>query len=369
MSRETETQGTETTVEARRRMAICNACRYCEGYCAVFPAMAMRRAFSEGDLTHLVNLCHNCKGCYHACQYAPPHSFGVNIPATFAQLRQESYSRFAWPPAMGPVFERQGGVVTLVAALAPTLALLLAILLQDPAVLWSAPAGAGAFFRVVPWWLMTAIGGLTFGYAILAMAMSGRRHWRETGSGAPVSAAPARDAALDILTLRNLGGGGHGCNDLDDRFAQIRRWLHHAIFYGFLLCFAATTTGAVYHHVFAWTSPHAVLSLPVQLGTWGGALLCVGRAGMLWVKAATDPGPVARQLAAGEVAFVALLFLVSASGLLALRRTGAMGALLALHIGLVAAFFLLMPYSKMVHGMYRGLALLRNAVEKRRLRA
>jgi citrate/tricarballylate utilization protein len=61
---------TDTVVEARRQMEICNACRYCEGYCAVFPAMAMRREFTGADLTHLANLCHGCKGCYHACQYA-----------------------------------------------------------------------------------------------------------------------------------------------------------------------------------------------------------------------------------------------------------------------------------------------------------
>jgi len=58
--------------EARRMMEICNACRYCEGFCPVFPAMEMRRSFPDGDLGHLANLCHNCKGCWHACQYAPP---------------------------------------------------------------------------------------------------------------------------------------------------------------------------------------------------------------------------------------------------------------------------------------------------------
>ena len=65
---------------------------------------------------------------------------------------------------------------------------------------------------------------------------------------------------------------------------------------------------------------------------------------------------------------LALLFLIASSGLLllALRHTGVMGSLLVIHIGLVIAFFLVMPYSKMVHGMYRGLALLRNAMEKRR---
>ena len=107
----------ETLAEARRHMAVCNSCRYCESYCAVFPAMTMRREFSAGDLTHLANLCHGCKGCYHACQYGPPHEFGINIPATFAEIRAQSYAHYAWPRAMGTLFERNGTVVTLAAAL------------------------------------------------------------------------------------------------------------------------------------------------------------------------------------------------------------------------------------------------------------
>ncbi|MEO0995761.1 MAG: 4Fe-4S ferredoxin, partial [Pseudomonadota bacterium] len=79
----------QATREARRTMEICNACRYCEGYCPVFPAMERRRAFSGTDLGHLANLCHNCKGCWYACQYAPPHEFGLNLPKTFAELRVE----------------------------------------------------------------------------------------------------------------------------------------------------------------------------------------------------------------------------------------------------------------------------------------
>lgn len=361
---------TEATGEARRQMEICNACRYCEGYCAVFPAMAMRRAFSAGDLAHLANLCHGCKGCWHACQYAPPHAFGVNVPASFAELRLDSYAEFAWPAAMGRLFARNGMVVTAVVVLTVTLVLLLTMALQDPAVLYTAQTGTGAFFRVVPYWLMVGMASVTFGYGLLAMAIAGARYWRGTapGAGPPrVTAAPALEAGWDLLSLRNLGGGGHGCNDRDDRFGMTRRWLHHATFYGFMLCFAATTTGAIYHHVFGWKSPHAFWSLPVQFGTWGGVALCIGTAGLLWLKVVTDPGPVARRALGGEYAMLALLFLVSASGLLllALRHTGAMGVLLALHLGFVLAFFLLLPYSKMVHGMYRGLALLRNAVERR----
>ena len=29
--------------EADRQLTICNACRYCEGYCAVFPALERQR--------------------------------------------------------------------------------------------------------------------------------------------------------------------------------------------------------------------------------------------------------------------------------------------------------------------------------------
>ena len=35
--------------EVARVMQICNACRYCEGFCAVFPAMTRRRHFNEGE--------------------------------------------------------------------------------------------------------------------------------------------------------------------------------------------------------------------------------------------------------------------------------------------------------------------------------
>ena len=38
---------TENLREAARLMTICNACRYCEGLCAVFPAMEMRRTFAR----------------------------------------------------------------------------------------------------------------------------------------------------------------------------------------------------------------------------------------------------------------------------------------------------------------------------------
>ena len=77
-----------TLAEADRLMTICNSCRYCEGLCAVFPAMEMRRVFTAGDLNYLANLCHCCGACYCDCQFSPPHEFDVNVPKTLAALRR-----------------------------------------------------------------------------------------------------------------------------------------------------------------------------------------------------------------------------------------------------------------------------------------
>ena len=92
--------------EANHVMTVCNACRYCEGFCAVFPAMELRRMFTVGDMKYLANLCHNCRGCYYACQYAPPHEFDLNIPKTFAELRLELYREYAWPGFMQGLMKR-----------------------------------------------------------------------------------------------------------------------------------------------------------------------------------------------------------------------------------------------------------------------
>src|SRR4026208_49579 len=109
--------GTRILEEADRLMTVCNSCRYCEGLCAVFPAMEMRRAFSDGDLNYLANLCHSCGACYTDCQFSPPHEFNVNVPKTLAVARADSYAALAGPRALSGAFARNGLVISLVAAL------------------------------------------------------------------------------------------------------------------------------------------------------------------------------------------------------------------------------------------------------------
>ena len=359
-------QATEAVDEARRVMQVCNACRYCEGFCAVFPAMELRRRFTTGDLTYLANLCHDCRGCYHACQYAPPHEFGINVPQTFAVLRLETYAEYAWPRPMAALFERSGTIVSLATAAGIALVLLLTAWLRTPTSLFTRQTGPGAFYRVIPEAAMTAVAAVTCLFALLAFTVGAIRFWRDTGGGAAHRRSMV-GAVSDVLTLRNLGGGGHGCNDLDGAFSETRRYFHHALFYGFGLCLASTIVAAAYDHLLGLPAPYPFFSVPVLLGTVGGLGMVAGTAGLVWIKVAGDPAVAARTMMGADYALLVQLFLAAATGLalLALRDTRAMGLLLAVHLGAILAVFVMLPYSKFVHGIYRSVALLRNAHERR----
>lgn len=361
---------TEKLKEAERVMVICNACRYCEGFCAVFPAMELRRSFLERDLIYLANLCHNCRGCYYACQYAPPHEFEVNVPKIFSELRAETYRDMAWPGFMAGLFRRNGLAVTLIAGGSVLVVMLLTFFFQDPSILFAAQLGEGAFFRIIPYELMVwpAMGvSLYIGVALLVGVI---RFWRDTGGTWRELVDPQanRQAMWDALKLKYLEGGGHGCNYPDGDFSHARRWFHHLTFYGFMLDLASTTLAAIYHNVFHWHSPYPYLSGPVVLGTLGGIGLLIGPAGLLWLKWHSDPAPANRRLFSMDVAFLVMLFLTSLTGLvlLALRETPAMGTLLALHLGVVLGLFLTMPYGKFVHAIYRYAALVRHSIEQSR---
>jgi citrate/tricarballylate utilization protein len=354
--------------EVARQLQVCNACRYCEGFCAVFPAMTRRLEFGKAELHFLANLCHNCGACLHACQYAPPHDFAINVPKAMAEVRGQTYADYAWPPALGKLYQRNG--LTLSVALAAGLAifLLLAAALQGS--LW-ADAARGDFYRVFPHNLLVSIFLPVFAFVVFALGMGVRRFWRDikpvTG-GVDVPAPAAAEATHDVLRLKYLDGGhGEGCNNEDDAYTQSRRRCHHLTFYGFLLCFAATSVGTLYHYLFGWVAPYDFPSLPKLLGGVGGLMLVVGTAGLWRLNLRRDPahGDVAQRPM--DRGFIALLFLTSLSGLLLWwgRATPAMTVLLCLHLGAVMALFATLPYGKFAHGIFRTASLLRHAVEKR----
>jgi len=169
------------------------------------------------------------------------------------------------------------------------------------------------------------------------------------------------------MHLTYLHGGGGGCTSEDDAPSPARRIYHHLTFYGFMLCFAATCVATLYHYVFGWHAPYALWSLPVLLGILGGIGLLIGPVGLFMLSRQRDPILVDGARKGMDTAFIAMLFLTSLTGfaLMVLRDTGAMGILLAIHLGVVLGLFLSLPYGKFVHGLYRFLALVKYASERR----
>ena len=348
--------------DAARQLQICNACRYCEGFCAVFPAMTRRLEFPAADTHFLANLCHNCGACLYACQYAPPHEFAVNIPQAMAKVRKASYTRYAWPGFMAGLYQRNGVIFSLL------LTLLLAwmistLVMRNPA--------TGVFYDFIPHHSMVNLFAPVFLYAVFAMGVALLRYWRDihrVTTAAPTTAAAGARATHDAFTLRYLDGGhGEGCNNADDAFSHARRHAHHLTFYGFLLCFAATGVGTLYHYLFGWVAPYDLPSLPKLLGAVGGVMMCLGTASLFALKRKRHPLQGDHTQNATDYGFIVLLFVIGASGLWlwAWRTHPQMSLMLSLHLAAVMTLFLTAPYGKMVHGFFRLLSLIRHTVEQR----
>lgn len=360
----------DTLKEAGRVMTICNSCRYCEGFCAVFPAMELRRTFTSGDLKYLSNLCHNCRDCYYACQYAPPHEFDLNFPQAMAELRLETYSEFAWPKFLSGLFKRNSLFVFITTILSIIAVYLLATVTKGREAITGTFTGPNSFYEVIPYAAIVLPFGI-LGILLLVSFWRGiNNFWKICAEGPETMLSGQGNirAIWDVLTLKYLEGGGHGCNYPTDEFSFIRRTFHHLIFYGFLMAFAATTLAAIYDHILHNPAPYPFFSLPVILGTVGGILMVIGTIGMLYLKGKMNKDPATPKSYGMDVSFGILLLFTNISGLLllALRDSSYMGSMLILHLGLVLALFITMPYGKFVHGIYRYIALVKYAQEQKK---
>ncbi|WP_414897518.1 FAD-dependent tricarballylate dehydrogenase TcuA [Rhodovulum sp. YEN HP10] len=340
--------------EAARALNICNSCGFCTGLCAVFPAAQLRPALAAGDLRHLAHLCHDCRSCHYDCQYAPPHALAVNLPAALAEARAADYA--AGLPARLP------GAIFLLCLLGLPLLALLAI---PPERLFATGTAPGAFYEVIPHWLMAGGAGLAFGGAALVLAIRLGRFWRQTrGPAARPGIRPLLRGLGAALRLSNLGEA-RGCDGPEGPTGPARRIFHHLLAGGFVLTGLATLAGALLH-ARGEIAPYPLASAPVGLGTLGGLAMLAGLAGLSHRRIRADRRPASARMETADRDLRRALGIVAGSGLalLALRDGPAMGLMLALHLGSVLGLALALPFGKLSHGAYRGLALIRHAAER-----
>lgn len=346
--------------DARRQLRICNACRYCEGYCDAFRAITRRRDFADGDVLQLANLCHDCRGCYHSCQYAPPHEFALNLPRALAEVRRGAWVRFTMPRRPAATLQRSAAAGLALAGGAVLAIGLLALALG--------PTGAPAFYGIIShgWMVAVFVPALLLPLALLALALG--RYWRAVG-GAGLRWRHLRHAADAALRLKNLTGGhGEGCNfERGERFSLARRRAHQLLMWGFLLCFAATAAGTVLHYGFDRPAPYPLVSLPKLFGLPGGVMLLAGALWMLEMRSRADPvpgDPAARPAGAVLLWLLAAIALTGLALFVARSLAPALvGPLTVAHLGTVLSFFLGLPFTKMAHAPFRLAALIRDAQE------
>ena len=349
--------------EANRTLTVCNACRYCEGYCPVFKAITYRRSFDQPDLDYLANLCHQCGACYQACQYAPPHEFGIDVPKALNLLRTDNYARFAWPQQAGKLFQHNPIWFSLITGLCLALLMYLSSL---PTSLGK-PVESGNFYAVINHSVMVIFAGLTFTYSIVAITLATRRYWKTINEKSTVqtnwtSIGKAIRASLALTHLSNQNSVG--CPSENDQPSAWKRYCHQLTLWGFLLCFMSTCIATAYHYFLGIQAPYPYFSPPVITGTLGGLMLLAGTSGFIFLKFGQ---PRAKQMDQWQLdlTLTASLWLIALTGLvlMVLRETNAMPALLVIHLGFVFGFFITMPYSKMVHGLFRFFSLVLYYIE------
>lgn len=352
--------------EASRQLNICNACRYCEGFCAVYPALERRNLLSAGDVTQLANLCHDCRACFDACMYAPPHEFAVNVPKVLSATRAETYRRYVWPERVPRLLRGWIGVFAgcLISA---AVFVVIALLYAGPAGLVADPPSAWSPYDVIPNPALLALTMVPSVFAIVVMVAAGRRYWVEVG-GAPdgLSWRAVWRAVGYALTLRYLRGGGADCYYPEEEVpGPARRRLHAMVMYGFGLCIVSTISAAILEHIFAIEPPYPVLSVPVLTGTVGGIGMVVGCTALLHLKRRSSNVTSFAQMTIKDYGLlVALLFLaLSGMATLLVRETAAYPVVYLVHMASVSLAYAAAPYSKFVHLVFRFLALVRDNLE------
>jgi quinone-modifying oxidoreductase subunit QmoC len=220
--------------------------------------------------------------------------------------------------------------------------------------LLSVPKGTLVYGDFVPHWLIYSVFFPVAGWVMYASWVSGRRFWNLLGDGSPRSGS-FLPHLLPVLTEIATHKRFASCEA-----ARPRRLGHLLLLWGFVG--AAITSGLL---VVALYGFHTELPLPLEhpfkiLGNISGVLLVVG--GAILVQLRLGDTDRAGASTAFDSFFLTVVVTVIATGVLSEVGRFAVPAELAcalyvVHLGAVLSLFLIFPYSKFAHLLYRTLAL------------
>ncbi|GGM66194.1 tricarballylate utilization protein B [Thermogymnomonas acidicola] len=328
--------------EALRQLTICNACRYCEGFCAVWDAIEFRHTLRLEEIPYIANLCHDCRDCYYACPFNEPlHEYRLNIPRVLGQSRLRSYRESVWPPSMVRLIDHPWAFALSSLAIAVVAAVAYALLTGRH--LFS----ASPLTYYVPPVLFRAISITLYSYTIAMWAVQGYRFSRSAESLGKASPRSYLTALRDALTHRYFRGGGVGCRVPGERSRYMRAVFHPLFFFGFLLALASISLYPDLDHV--------------TVAVYGAAsiMMLVGSAGLISMDAIDTVAMRSAEVKGFDLPFAVALLLAGLTGTLftLLQGTPYHGLTFLVHDAIIAAVFVIAPYSKFLHPVYRLISL------------
>lgn len=301
--------------------------------------------------------------------YAAPHAFALNPPQIFAEIRRSTYpsgrnplSRLGLPPL--------SGLPSVVVSIVISVLVLSAISfeLKGGRALLGPHGGSGSPYSVVPYRVIIAFALVPFALSMLSMFSSAKNYWRsiQGSNKVKLTFASVYRTALYAGDLRYLSGGGAGCAYPEEEMSPIRRHLHGATFYGFIALLLSTTSAGIAQDLLGSAPPYPLLSIPVGLGIIGGIAMTIGCIGLTALKVKSNKAPSDAQMVQKDYWFLVALISLGITGLLTLvlRNSAFYGIILVFHLSIVFTTFVIAPYTKFVHFIYRFLSILKDNLER-----
>ncbi|WP_393971624.1 hypothetical protein OXIME_000194 [Oxyplasma meridianum] len=336
--------------EARRELIICNSCRYCEGYCDVWDAIERKTEFSKNDIFHFSNLCHDCRECFYVCPFVEPHEYKLNIPKALSKVRQYSYQEFSTPKKMSWVYNKMS-LLTLLLTIAA-----IAVLFSFFALSHGFSSFTGHYvgiLQAIPISTFKVISIAIYVYVLSLWSVEGYLYWRAIKNDNSIKFSSILAAAWDVIWHKNFRGGSAGCNYPTEDSKKSRLYFHPLVFFGFIIDWVSIIFYPFTNNLVFW------------IYTVGSAMIFIGASSLLYMKLVSNKTLENLDMRKIDFPFTVLLLLAGLTGMVfpLLLSYPEWVIVFLLHDAFIFSIFILAPYSKFMHPIYRYISLIRNRIE------
>ena len=336
--------------EARRQFDICNACRYCEGYCAVWDEMENMKIFSNTNIQHLANLCHDCRECYTVCPFTEPHEFNLNIPKVLSNVRYETYIHNIKPKFMEKAATHQNYLW--LSAIVLSLLSVFSIGYINVNGNLFAYDNLFLIIHIFPVLQFKIFSIILYTYVIVLWTLEANSYWNSINSGKDnkkITPHSIVSALYDTFSHKYFKGGGAGCSYPQDNSGKFRLIFHPMVFFGFIIDLIAIS---FYGHL-------DIYLIIVYMA--GSLLMSIGAISLLLAKLYSNRELANKQLLYMDYPFTTIMFLTGITGFIFPIISGydIFSLIFMFHLCFIATIFLIAPFGKFIHPVYRFLSILK----------